>query len=116
MCKTPFAEGLVTDKKLFYAVAMKLMRHKRHQARSMGGRMLVGMPLEDSFDQYLQIQEQREKAHKTHFEYSIDEYEVSLERIERELDDFYRDYHWPRGSDEPPADTIGSADGNAGST
>ena len=75
----------------------------------------LGMPLEDTFDQYLQAQEQREKAHKTHFEYSIDEYEVSLERIEQELDEFYRDYHWPLGGDASPADAIGSADGNAGS-
>ena len=75
----------------------------------------LAMPLGDTFDQYLQTQEQREKAHKTHFEYSIDEYEVSLERIEQELDDFYRDYHWPRSSEESPADAIGSADGNAGS-
>jgi hypothetical protein len=56
----------------------------------------LDMTLSGSFDQYLQSQEEREKAHKTSFEYSIDDYEVSLARIESELDDFYQTYNWPR--------------------
>ena len=56
----------------------------------------LGMHLSDSFDQLLQSQEDREKSHKTDFHYSIDEYEVSLGRIESELSDFYETYGWPR--------------------
>jgi hypothetical protein len=44
---TPFGSGLVTDKKLFFAAAGKLMVHKRQQARSAGVKMLSDMPLED---------------------------------------------------------------------
>ena len=40
---------------------------------------------------------------KTKFKYSIDDFEVSLERIERELSVFYDKYNWPR-----PGKTHGS--------
>lgn len=48
MCKTPFEAGLAQkDKDLFYNTAIKLAEHKRQQARAVGMRMLVGMPVED---------------------------------------------------------------------
>jgi len=56
----------------------------------------LGMPFSAEFDRFLQSQEDREKRHKTRFRYSIDEYEVSPERIEAELCEFYREYQWPR--------------------
>jgi len=64
----------------------------------------LGMPLSAEFDEFLRSQEEKEKGHKTHFEYSIDDYEVSLQRIEAELADFYQQYHWPRsGATAEPA-------------
>ena len=56
------------------------------------------MPLTESFDAFLEAQEEREKSHKTDFRYSIDEYEVSQARIESELSDFYTRYQWPRAA------------------
>jgi hypothetical protein len=62
------------------------------------------MPLSDSYDRFLQSQEEREKRHKSNFEYSIDDYEVSRQRIESELPDFYDAYSWPRASTTAQAD------------
>ncbi|MCB1843317.1 MAG: sulfotransferase, partial [Halioglobus sp.] len=53
----------------------------------------------EGFDTYLQQQEEREKSHKTHFEYSIDDYKLSRARIETELADFYTRHGWPREAD-----------------
>jgi hypothetical protein len=47
LCENPFAAGLVKDKDLFYAAALKLMDHKRQNTRAEGIRMLAAMPLED---------------------------------------------------------------------
>lgn len=47
MCADPYAGGLVVDKELFYAVANKLMAHKRAYGRSMGVKMVSKVPLED---------------------------------------------------------------------
>ncbi|HKK18059.1 MAG TPA: DUF6288 domain-containing protein, partial [Opitutales bacterium] len=47
MCPKPFGAGLVTDKKLFFAAARKLIDHKRQHARSAGIKMLSDMPLEE---------------------------------------------------------------------
>ncbi|MFT4519554.1 MAG: hypothetical protein ACI9JM_001951 [Halioglobus sp.] len=58
----------------------------------------LGMPLSKSFDTFLAGQEEREKSHKTGFRYSMDEFEVTHERIERELNEFFDDYGWPRVS------------------
>lgn len=58
----------------------------------------LDLPLSAAFDEYLAGREQREKSHRTAFEYSIDEFEVSLERIESELDSFYTRYGWPRAA------------------
>ena len=61
----------------------------------------LGMNYGGAYDAYLQGQEAREKGHKTHFEYSIDDYEVSRERIETELGDFYAEFDWPRAQQQP---------------
>jgi hypothetical protein len=47
LCDTPFSSGLVPDKALHYEAALKLIRHKRQNARADGLRMLRGIPLED---------------------------------------------------------------------
>ncbi|MCB1677232.1 MAG: sulfotransferase [Halioglobus sp.] len=56
-----------------------------------------GMTVSDDYDAYLLAQEDKERSHSTRFEYSIDDYELSRERIERELATFFDEYHWPRG-------------------
>lgn len=61
----------------------------------------LDLPLSAEYDEYLAGREQREKSHQTAFEYSIDEFEVSLERIERELDSFYTRFGWPRAGEAP---------------
>lgn len=53
-------------------------------------------PLSAEFDARLRAQEDKERSHSTRFEYSIDDYELSRERIETELADFFDDYGWPR--------------------
>ena len=55
----------------------------------------LGMPVSAEFDTFLRNQEEKERGHKTHFEYSVDDFEVSLERIQGELSRFYEDYKWP---------------------
>lgn len=50
----------------------------------------------EDYDRVLAAQEQREKRHNTSFEYSIDDYELSAQRIEAELAEFYEQYDWPR--------------------
>ena len=47
LCKDPYAAGLVKDKKLFYAVAHKLMDHKRTSGRIAGTALIAKVPLED---------------------------------------------------------------------
>jgi hypothetical protein len=47
LCKDPYAEGLVKDKQLFYAVALKLMDHRRTSGRIAGTAMILKLPLED---------------------------------------------------------------------
>lgn len=47
LCKDPYAAGLVKDKKLFYAVAHKLMDHKRASGRIAGTAMIANIPLAD---------------------------------------------------------------------
>ena len=43
----PFADGLVTDKKLFYQAALKLSDNPRQEARAHGMTMLRSLPAED---------------------------------------------------------------------
>jgi hypothetical protein len=47
LSKTPFADGLVTDKKVFYKAALKLTDNKRMHLRGHGTQMLADMPAED---------------------------------------------------------------------
>jgi hypothetical protein len=54
------------------------------------------LPVSPEFNAYLQKQEDKERGHSTRFEYSIDDYELSRERIETELADFYAVHDWPR--------------------
>ena len=56
----------------------------------------IGMDISDSYLDYLGQQEQTEKAHKSHFKYSIDDYNISPGEIEQQLGDFYQHYQWPR--------------------
>ena len=58
----------------------------------------LGLTLDDAFDEWLQAQAEREKKHHSKFEYSLGEFEVSTDRIERELDLFYQQFGWPRQS------------------
>lgn len=58
----------------------------------------LGIELGDDYDQWLQAQAEREKKHHSKFEYSLGEFEVSVERIERELASFYNSYGWSRQS------------------
>ena len=57
-----------------------------------------GMLVSPAFDAYLRAQEEKERGHNSPFKYSIDDYEVSLKRIETELADFFDDFDWPRQS------------------
>ena len=70
----------------------------------------LGLRYSDGYDAWLQAQEEREKAHKTHFEYSIDDYSLSRERVETELATFYELYGWPReGGAKPENSQSGDA-------
>jgi len=57
----------------------------------------LDLTMTESFDQFLLAQEDREKSHSTEFHYSIEDYELSREKIESQLSDFYDAYGWPRG-------------------
>ncbi len=61
----------------------------------------LGMEVSESYDNYLTEHEQKEKSHKTHFQYSIEDYDnLSVERIETELDEFFTLYGWERPSQQ----------------
>ena len=47
LCLDPYAAGLVTDKKLFYAAAIKLLKHRRAYGRTSGAKLIANIPLED---------------------------------------------------------------------
>lgn len=47
LCTDPYTAGLVKDRKLFYAVAHKLMDHKRASGRIAGTALIAKVPLED---------------------------------------------------------------------
>jgi len=66
----------------------------------------LGLDLSPEFDQYLIEKSEREKQHKSRFEYSINDFDVSFKQIETELADFYDIYGWPRNSElQPKADS-----------
>lgn len=56
----------------------------------------LGMRISPAFDAYLEKQEAREKAHKTHFAYSAGEFGLTHAEIESRLDEFYAQYGWPK--------------------
>jgi hypothetical protein len=60
-----------------------------------------GLHLSSEFEAFLSAQEEAEKSHKSRFEYSIDDYELSTARIEQELGEFFERYDWPRSEAEP---------------
>lgn len=65
----------------------------------------LGLTVSPTFDAYLAQQEAREKAHKTHFEYSADEFGLTHEVIEQRLAAFYDRYGWPRRGSILPGDS-----------
>ena len=60
----------------------------------------IDLQISPGYRQYLEQQEGKEKAHKSHFSYSIDDYSITLEQIEQELDEFYDEYKWPRATEQ----------------
>jgi hypothetical protein len=59
----------------------------------------LAMPVSENFDAWLRSQQEKERGHKTHFEYTIKDYELSHDQIEAELGDLFDEYQWPRLSD-----------------
>lgn len=57
---------------------------------------IFDLAVRPEYDRYLLSTQERERAHRPGFEYSIDDYELSVEEIESELSVFFDDYHWPR--------------------
>ena len=47
LCPDPYKAGLVSDKRLFYAAARKLMEHRRAVGRTWGTKLIASIPLED---------------------------------------------------------------------
>ena len=74
----------------------RLTSHPRETVRHVY--QAFGMPVSAEFDAYLRSREDAERRHSTHFEYSIDDYALSRERIEAELPGFFEEYDWPRVS------------------
>jgi hypothetical protein len=60
----------------------------------------IGLQISDSYSDYLQQQQEKEKKHKTHYSYSIEEFEVTASDIEQRLAPFYDQYQWPRHSEQ----------------
>lgn len=58
----------------------------------------LGMTMAPDYRAWLAAQADRERTHNSKFEYSIDDYDLSLQRIETELEDLYQRYQWPRPS------------------
>ncbi|MEP5569148.1 MAG: sulfotransferase [Halioglobus sp.] len=54
----------------------------------------LGLDLQSAYDDWLQAQSEREKAHHSQFEYSLGEFRISGEEIYHRLADFYKDYDW----------------------
>lgn len=56
----------------------------------------IGLDISDAYQAYLEQQGQKEKAHKSHFRYNIDDYTITPAEIEQQLQPFYQQYQWPR--------------------
>ncbi len=59
----------------------------------------LDIDLSPAYSAYLKGQEEKEKQHASHFEYSIDDYEISAGEIEARLAAHYARYDWPRSSE-----------------
>ncbi|MBO6753198.1 MAG: sulfotransferase [Spongiibacter sp.] len=59
----------------------------------------LGMSVSPSYEQWLVDQEDRERGHATHFEYSIEDYDLAVEEIESRLALLFDQYQWPRVSE-----------------
>jgi len=59
----------------------------------------LGIELSPQFADYLKSQEERERQHASHFEYSIDDYAIPPLEIETRLAAHYDLYRWPRPSE-----------------
>ena len=54
----------------------------------------LGLDIGESYDRWLRAQEEREKRHQSAFEYSLEEFGLTPERLRTELDNFYREFGW----------------------
>ena len=59
----------------------------------------LGIALSPQFADYLKAREEKEKRHKSDFEYSVEEYEIRPLEIESRLREHYDRYRWPRTSE-----------------
>ena len=59
----------------------------------------LGLDVSPQYADYLKAQEEREKSHASHFEYSVEDYEVGPVEIETRLASHYEIYRWPRTSE-----------------
>ncbi|MCY4426692.1 MAG: sulfotransferase [Halieaceae bacterium] len=59
-----------------------------------------GMSCSEEFQQWLQERAELEKKHHSRFEYSLGDYAMTAQRLERELAEFYEEYDWPRPSEQ----------------
>jgi hypothetical protein len=60
----------------------------------------LGIDMSQEYSNYLSGQEEKEKKHSSHYRYNIDDYAVTPEQIETELEAFYQQYQWPRVSEQ----------------
>ncbi len=56
----------------------------------------LGLDISEDFNDYLVQREQSEKQHSSDYKYDLNNYALSLEEIELELETFYQQYEWPR--------------------
>lgn len=68
----------------------------------------LGLHISPSYQAYLEQQQNKERAHQSNFEYKLEDFSISADQIETELDEFYLQYQWPRPSavntiDQEPA-------------
>ncbi|MEH6551544.1 MAG: sulfotransferase [Pseudomonadales bacterium] len=60
----------------------------------------LNLEMSETFEAHLEAIESKEKKHSSHFEYNFDDYNISREKLELELAEFYQEYQWPRQSDQ----------------
>jgi hypothetical protein len=58
----------------------------------------IGLDITSDYQHYLENQQNKERAHKSNFDYKLEDYSITAETIETELDEFYEQYKWPRPS------------------